>query len=102
MSENKDKNVQCTSTILYNNELWTTATAKINKSINCIQRHFLRKIIGIKWTKVISNKTLKEKGKKPWNIVLKRKARMWLDHIFRMDEKTQGRRALKECKIQGY
>ena len=102
MSENKDKNVQCTSTILYNNELWTTATTEINKSIHCIQRYFLRKIIGIKWPKVISNKTLKKKGKKPWNIVLKRKARMWLGHVFHMDEKTQGRRALKEFKKQGY
>lgn len=81
---------------LYNSELWTT-TSVTNNKIDCIQRRFLRRLLGVRWPKVMSNKKINEKTKqKPWSEMIKRKAMRWLGHLLRLNKDTPARRALNE------
>ena len=85
-----------TSTFLYNSELWTMSTA-LNNKIDCIQRRFLRKILGIHWPKTINNEKLYDKTKqKPWSDTVRRRAFSWLGHLLRLNHQTPARIALNE------
>ena len=89
------------SVFLYNSELWTLTKTFSNK-IDTIQRKFLRKLLQIKWPKVISNNRLYEKtNHKPWSETVKRGSLRWLGHLLRMDKETPARRALDEYLKEG-
>ena len=89
-------NVYSASIFLYNSELWTL-TETLEKEIDSFHRRLLRKVINIRWPKIISNDDLYEKvGVKKWSDIIKRRRLNWLGHLMRLDEGTPVRKALLE------
>ena len=65
--------------------------------IDSFHRRLLRKVINIRWPKVISNKDLYEKvGVEKWSVTIRRRRLNWLGHLMRLDEGTPVRKALLE------
>ena len=86
---------------IYISELWTTIHM-VKEKIDCIQRRFLRKILGTKWPNVINNKKLCEITKqKAWSENVRKRAMRWLGHLMRLDPETPARRALNEYTRKG-
>ena len=84
------------STYLYNSELWTL-TKKLENTIDTFHRKQLRKILGIKWPKTISNKRLYKKTKqKPWSTEVRRRRLTWFGHMMRLSNNTPAKLALKK------
>ena len=80
------------SVFLYNSELWALET--LEKQIDTFQRKLLRRVIDIRWPKVITNEKLHELTKTDkWSKVIRRRLN-WLGHL--AQEKTPVRLALKE------
>ena len=84
------------SIFLYNSELWTLTETQENE-IDSFHRRVLRKVINIRWPKIISNDDLYEKvGVEKWSVSIRRRRLNWLGHLMRLDERTPVRKALLE------
>ena len=91
----------CISSIfLYNSELWAL-TPSLNDKVDSLHRRLLRKVINVKWPKIIANEYLYNLTKtEKWSISIKRRRLSWLGHLLRLDKDTPARLALKEaCKV---
>ena len=89
-------NVYSASIFLYNSELWTLTETQENE-IDSFHRRLLRKVINIRWPKIISNNDLYEKvGVEKWSVTIRRRRLNWLGHLMRLDEGTPVRKALLE------
>ena len=85
------------SIFLYNSELWVSTKTIANK-IDSFQRRQLRKVLNIKWPKVISNIELYKKTKViKWSTVIKKRRLSWLGHLLRLKDDTPARKALSEA-----
>ena len=81
------------SVFLYDSELWALET--LEKHIDTFQRKLLRRVIDIRWPKVITNEKLHELTKTDkWSKVIRRRRLNWLGHL--EQEKTPVRLELKE------
>ena len=88
-------NTYTVSIFLYNSELWTL-TETLQNTIDAFHRKLLRRVINIRWPKIISNERLYEKVKiEKWSTIIRRRLN-WLEHLMRLNEKTPVRRSLKE------
>ena len=89
-------NTYSASIFLYNTELWTL-TETSEDEVDSFHRRLLRKVINIRWPKVISNKDLYEKvGVEKWSVTIRRRRLNWLGHLMRLDEGTPVRKSLLE------
>ena len=84
------------SIFLFNSELWTL-TETLQEDIDAFQRRLLRRVIDIRWPKLISSEKLYQKtGAEKWSSTIRRRRLNWLGHLIRLDEGTPARRALEE------
>ena len=84
------------SIFLYNSELWITNT-KLNKKINVFQRSLLRRMLNIKYPKIISNAKLYQITKETeWSDIIKCRRLRWTGHLMRLPDKTPAKLALEE------
>ena len=89
-------NAFVTSIFLYNSELWITNT-KLNNKINVFQRSLLRRILNIRYPKIISNAKLYQITKeKEWSNTIKCRRLKWTGHLMRLPDKTPAKLALEE------
>ena len=85
------------SIFLFNSELWTL-TETLEKEIDSFQRRLLRRVINIRWPKLISSEKLyKIVGAEKWSTTIRRRRLNWLGHLMRLDERTPVRLSLKEA-----
>jgi len=87
------------SVFLYNACTWTlTNTQEIQ--IDSFQRRLIRtKVLNIRWPKIIKNEDVyKLSGIRPWSKKIRKQRMTWLGHLFRMNENTPVRKALKFAK----
>ena len=81
---------------LYNCGLWTL-TRKLENQIDVFQRAYLRRIIGIKYPKKISNAELYKVTKQtPWSIVCRERRLTLFGHTCRLPEGAPARETLHE------
>ena len=81
---------------LYNSELWTL-TETLEKQINAFQRKLLRRVIDIRWPKVVNNEKLRELTKtEEWSKIIQKRRLTWLGHLMRLSADTPASQALKE------
>ena len=84
------------SVFLYNSELWTL-TKKLENSIDTFQCRNVRRILGIKWQRNITNHELYTRTKcEPWTKQLKSRRLTWLGHMMRLHRETPARKAFEE------
>ena len=85
---------------LYNSELWIS-TKTICEKIDSFQRRLLRKVLNVKWPRIVKNEVLYEITKVTrWSKIIKKRRLSWLGHLLRLDAQTPARIALKEaCRI---
>ena len=89
-------NAYVKSVFLYNSELWTL-TKKQENSIDTFQRRHLRKILGMKWQRNITNHKLYNRTKcEPWTKQIKIIRLMWLGHMMRLHPETPARNTFEE------
>ena len=89
-------NIYTASIFLFNSELWTL-TETLQDSIDSFQRRLLRRVINIRWPKLISSEKLYKKvGAVKWSTTIRRRRLNWLGHLMRLDERTPVRRSLRE------
>ena len=85
------------SVYLYNSELWTL-NKTMNEKIDSFHRRLLRKVLNVKWPRIIRNNVLYEAAKvEKWSKIIKRRRLSWLGHLLRLDKQTPARLALKEA-----
>ena len=85
------------SIFLYNSELWTLTETQ-QQQIDSFHRRLLRRVIDIRWPKIISNDDLYKKvGVEKWSDTIRRRRLNWLGHLMRLDEETPVRRSLREA-----
>ena len=85
------------SIFLYNSELWTLTETQ-QQQIDSFHRRLLRRVIDIRWPKIISNDDLYKKvGVEKWSDTIRRRRLNWLGHLMRLDEGTPVRRSLREA-----
>ena len=76
------------SIFLYNSELWTL-TASLEEHINSFHRRLLRKVLGIRWPRKISNESLLRITQvEEWSRVIKRRRLNWFGHLLRLHSET--------------
>ena len=81
---------------MFNSELWTV-TGKIEEKIDVFQRSLLRKLMGVRWPKKLSNIQLYEVTKcEKWSMKIKRRRFKWLGHLLRLLDETPAKCALCE------
>ena len=91
-------NAYITPIFLYNCELWTL-TKNREKTVDTFQRNLLRKIMNIKWPRIITNDKLMSKTKQTnWSDSIKMKRLSWYGHVSRLDEETPAQTALKHIR----
>ena len=74
-------NAYVASVFLYNSELWTI-TKKLENTVNTFQRRHIRKILGIHWSKKITNIEVYINTKtEEWSITIQRRHLNWLGHF---------------------
>lgn len=82
------------SIFLYNAEIWTL-TKTLEDSIDSFQRRLIRKVIRVKWPRVISNEHLYQRTQmQPWSIVITKRRLSWFGHVLRLPSETPARQAL--------
>jgi exonuclease III len=82
------------SIYLYNSETWSL-TAADEKEIDICQRHFLRRILQIRYPQTISNEKLYRMTEQcPWTDTIRVRRLRWYGHMMRMDEETPVRMAM--------
>ena len=71
------------------------------QKVDRFQRRLLRKVLDIKWPRIIKNETIYQVTKvKKWSEIIKKRRLSWVGHLLRLDAQTPARLALKEaCKI---
>ena len=86
-----------TSVFLFNCELWTLRKAQ-EEQIDTFQRKQLRRIIKIRWPRIISNQNLYDIIKvEKWSKEIKRRRLSWLGHLLRLPEEATTKRTLYEA-----
>ena len=84
------------SIMLYNSELWVL-NKQLEEKIDSHQRRLIRKILNIKWPKIIKNDELYQKTKiTPWSNNIRERRLRWLGHLLRLDVEIPARIAFKE------
>ena len=84
------------SVFLYNSELWALSET-LEKQIDAFQRKLLRRVINIRWPKIITNEKLYElTGIIEWSKIIRKRRLKWIGHVMRLNENTPVRLALKE------
>ena len=72
-------NTYSASIFLYNSELWAL-TETIQNNIDAFHRKLLRRVIDIRWPKIISNVDLYAKANiEKWSKTIQRRSLNWLD-----------------------
>ena len=67
------------------------------RQIDAFQRKLLRRVIDIRWPKIISNTKLKDITKiSEWSKTIQKRRLKWLGHLMRLPEETPARRSQKE------
>ena len=90
-------NIYVSSIFLYNSELWGTSETT-NKSIDAFHRRLLRRALGIRWPRKVSNEKLYQISKaEPWVSIITRRRFTFLGHILRLHHDTPAKEALREC-----
>ena len=81
--------------LLYNSELWTL-TKTLENSINAFHRRLLRKVIHVRWPRIIKNEDLYERtGLIPLSITICKRRLTWFGHLLRLPPETPARRSLE-------
>ena len=84
------------SVFLYNCELWTL-NKRLTERIDSFQRTLLRRTLGYRWPKIITNKDLYERTlATPWSLSIATRRLNWLGHLMRLDSETPVRKSLSE------
>ena len=86
-------NIYIGSVFLYNSELWGVSESD-NKSIDAFHRRLLRRALGIRWPRKVSNEKLYQISKaESWSSIIARRRFTFLGHILRLHHDTPA----KEC-----
>ena len=89
--------IYISSVFLYNSEIWGV-TDDSNSKIDAFQRRLLRKALGIKWPRRVSNNKLYAiTNAEKWSSVIKRRRFTFLGHILRLHHDAPVKQALREC-----
>ena len=84
------------SIFLYNSETWTI-TQRLENTIDSFQRRLLRKVINVRWPRIISNKDLYERTKmKAWSVIIDKRRLTWFGHVLRLPQETPAHQALRK------
>ena len=76
--------------------MWTL-TKTLEKKVDTYQRRQLRKILGIHWPDIITNKELYQRTKLyPWSINIFNRRMKWFGHLLRLPKTTPARKALEK------
>ncbi len=90
-------NAYLSSVFLYNSELWSL-NKKLQQKVDAFQRSLLRRLLGYRWPKVITNKELYDRTKStPWSEAIDKRRLNWLGHLMRLHPQTPVRQALAEA-----
>ena len=90
-------NIYIGSVFLYNSELWSLSESN-NKSIDAFQRKILRRALGIRWPRKVSNNKLYQISKaEAWSLTITRRRFTFLGHIIWLPHDTPAKQALREC-----
>ena len=85
------------SIFLYNSELWVL-NKKICKQVNSFQRRLLRKVLNIKYPKIMKNEEVYQQTKAvKWSKIIRKRRLTWLGHLLRLDENTPAKIAFREA-----
>ena len=85
------------SVFLYNSELCVTEKS-VNKKIDSFQRRLLRKVLKVKWPRILTNEEVYKITKViPWSKKIPKRRLTWLGHLLRLNQGTPVWRALKEA-----
>ena len=72
------------SIFLYNSQIWTM-TKKRENQVDYFHRRMLRKMLGVRWPKKISNIELQKKTtQKPWHFIISEQRLRWLSDAIRL------------------
>ena len=75
-------------------ELWTL-TKTLENQIDSFQRRLLRKVIHVRWPRIITNERLYERIEcTPWSKMIRRRRLNWFGHLLRLPEDTPTQQAL--------
>ena len=89
-------NIYSTGIFLYNSELWTLTETQMH-AIDSFHKRLLRRVINIRWPKIISNEKLYQKvSVAKWSDIIMKRRLYWLGHLMRLEEKTPVRQSLRE------
>ena len=81
-------NAYTASIFLYNSSLWTL-TKKMEKRVDTFQRNMLRKILNVKWPRIITNEELYKKTREiMWSTKIKHGRLIWYGHAQRLPNET--------------
>ena len=70
----------------------------LNEKIDSFHRRLLRRVLNIRWPKIIKSEEVYNRTKvKKWSNVVKKRRLSWVGHLLRLDKNTPARIALKEA-----
>ena len=89
-------NIYVTSVFLFNSELWGLSITD-EQNIDSFHRRLLRKALGIRWPRCVSNEKLYKISKaEKWSITIQRRRFTFLGHILRLHTDVPVKQALRE------
>ena len=86
------------SVFLYNSEIWTT-TKNMEEEIDKYQRTNLRRILNIRYPRIITNEMLyNTTNQKPWSQTVRRRRLSFFGHMARLPDDASAKFALNEFR----